>query len=29
VSGHFPGDPVRQRDLLRRWTDWLDQHLQK
>lgn len=27
VSGHFPGDPVRFRDLMRRWTDWLDQHL--
>jgi dipeptidyl aminopeptidase/acylaminoacyl peptidase len=27
VAGHFPGDPVRQKDLLRRWTAWLDEHL--
>ncbi len=27
VAGHFPGDPVRQMDVYRRWTDWLDQHL--
>lgn len=27
VAGHFPGDPVRQLDVFRRWTDWLDQHL--
>jgi dipeptidyl aminopeptidase/acylaminoacyl peptidase len=27
VGGHFPGDPVRQMDVFRRWTDWLDQHL--
>ncbi len=27
VGGHFPGDPVRQMDVYRRWTDWLDQHL--
>lgn len=29
VSGHFPGDPVRFRDLMRRWTGWLDEHLRK
>ncbi len=27
VGGHFPGDPIRQMDVYRRWTDWLDQHL--
>ena len=27
VGGHFPGDPVRQMDVYRRWSDWLDQHL--
>jgi len=27
VSGHFPADPVRARDVYRRWADWLDKHL--
>ncbi|MGH9776533.1 MAG: S9 family peptidase [Candidatus Acidiferrales bacterium] len=27
VPGHFPGDPVRSRDVLRRWTEWLDKYL--
>jgi dipeptidyl aminopeptidase/acylaminoacyl peptidase/outer membrane protein assembly factor BamB len=27
VSGHSPGDPVRFKDLCRRWVRWLDQHL--
>ncbi len=27
VPGHFPGDPVRQKDLNRRWVGWLDEHL--
>jgi dipeptidyl aminopeptidase/acylaminoacyl peptidase len=27
VAGHFPGDPVRQMDVYRRWLDWMDQHL--
>lgn len=27
VGGHFPGDPVRQKDLYRRWAEWLDEHL--
>jgi dipeptidyl aminopeptidase/acylaminoacyl peptidase len=22
--GHFPADPVRQRDVFRRWVDWVD-----
>jgi dipeptidyl aminopeptidase/acylaminoacyl peptidase len=25
--GHSPGDPVRQRDVNRRWIAWLDEHL--
>jgi dipeptidyl aminopeptidase/acylaminoacyl peptidase len=29
VPGHFPADPVRQRDLFRRWVAWLDEHLQQ
>jgi dipeptidyl aminopeptidase/acylaminoacyl peptidase len=27
VPGHFPDDPVRQRDVYRRWVEWMDQHL--
>jgi dipeptidyl aminopeptidase/acylaminoacyl peptidase len=27
VSGHYPDDPVRQKDLYRRWVAWLDQYL--
>jgi dipeptidyl aminopeptidase/acylaminoacyl peptidase len=27
VAGHFPGDPVRQMDVDRRWVDWMDQYL--
>ncbi len=27
VAGHFPGDPVRQKDLFRRWVAWLDERL--
>ncbi len=27
TGGHFPGDPVRQRDVLRRWVGWLDEQL--
>jgi dipeptidyl aminopeptidase/acylaminoacyl peptidase len=27
VPGHFPGDPVRQRDLFKRWVTWLDEHM--
>jgi dipeptidyl aminopeptidase/acylaminoacyl peptidase len=27
VAGHFPGDPVRWRDVLKRWLGWLDQYL--
>jgi dipeptidyl aminopeptidase/acylaminoacyl peptidase len=26
VSGHFPGDPIHQRDIDRRWADWIRQH---
>ncbi len=29
VAGHFPGDPVRQKDVFRRWVAWLDEHMQK
>lgn len=28
VPGHFPGDPVRSRDLFRRWADFVDKHMQ-
>ena len=27
VAGHFPGDPVRGRDVYRRWVEWLDGYL--
>jgi dipeptidyl aminopeptidase/acylaminoacyl peptidase len=27
VPGHYPGDPVHSRDLLRRWLAWLDRYL--
>jgi dipeptidyl aminopeptidase/acylaminoacyl peptidase len=27
VAGHFPADPIRSRDVWRRWTAWLDQYL--
>jgi dipeptidyl aminopeptidase/acylaminoacyl peptidase len=27
VSGHSPGDAVRQMDVYKRWADWMDQHL--
>ncbi len=27
VRGHFPGDPVRQSDIYRRWSEWIEQHL--
>jgi dipeptidyl aminopeptidase/acylaminoacyl peptidase len=27
VSGHFPGDPVRQLDVYRRWSGWIEQYL--
>jgi dipeptidyl aminopeptidase/acylaminoacyl peptidase len=27
APGHFPGDPVRSRDVFRRWVDWLDRFL--
>ncbi len=26
VSGHFPPDPVHQRDVRRRWVDWIAEH---
>lgn len=26
VGGHFPSDPVHQRDVHRRWIDWIDMH---
>jgi dipeptidyl aminopeptidase/acylaminoacyl peptidase len=27
VVGHFPGDPVRNEDVLRRWAGWMDKYL--
>jgi dipeptidyl aminopeptidase/acylaminoacyl peptidase len=26
IAGHSAADPVRQRDVTRRWIDWVDQH---
>ena len=28
VGGHSPADPVRMRDVDRRWVAWLESHLQ-
>jgi dipeptidyl aminopeptidase/acylaminoacyl peptidase len=28
VPGHFPPDPVHQRDVRRRWIDWIAQHFE-
>ncbi len=27
VPGHSPADPIRSRDVWRRWTAWLDTYL--
>jgi dipeptidyl aminopeptidase/acylaminoacyl peptidase len=27
VGGHFPGDPIRQKDVFQRWQDWLVPYL--
>ncbi|MDP9050717.1 MAG: S9 family peptidase [Acidobacteriota bacterium] len=27
ISGHSPNDPIRQRDVRRRWVDWLTKYL--
>jgi dipeptidyl aminopeptidase/acylaminoacyl peptidase len=29
VGGHFPGDPVRGKDVMRRWVGWVDEHLKE
>ena len=26
IRGHFPGDPVHQRDVYRRWIDWINKY---
>ena len=26
IAGRSPADPVRQRDVSRRWMDWIDAH---
>jgi len=28
IPGHFPEDPVRTRDVYRRWIEWLDRYLE-
>ena len=28
IPGHFPGDPVHQRDVYRRWVDWVDRRFE-
>ena len=28
IPGHFPGDPVHQRDVLRRWVGWMEQRFE-
>ena len=27
VRGHFPGDPVREEDVYKRWLGWMDKYL--
>jgi dipeptidyl aminopeptidase/acylaminoacyl peptidase len=27
ISGHFPGDPQRRKDVVKRWLAWLDEYL--
>lgn len=27
VSGHFPEDPIHQRDISRRWAEWIKEHI--
>ena len=29
VSGHFPPDPVHQRDVRRRWVEWIQEHFDR
>lgn len=29
VSGHFPPDPIHQRDVYRRWVDWIEEHFRE
>lgn len=29
VTGHWPDDPVHQRDIYRRWTNWIDARFQE
>jgi len=26
IPGHFPADPVHQRDVFRRWINWIERH---
>lgn len=28
IGGHFPADPVHERDVYRRWVGWIDRHFQ-
>jgi dipeptidyl aminopeptidase/acylaminoacyl peptidase len=27
IPGHFPADPARQKDVYRRWLEWIEAHL--
>ena len=27
IAAHFAGDPVRQKELLKQWTEWIDLHM--
>lgn len=29
VTGHFPPDPVHQRDVRRRWVEWIQAHFER
>ncbi len=28
VGGHFPGDPIHQRDIYRRWIEWISKYFE-
>lgn len=28
IPGHFPADPVHQRDVRRRWIEWIEHHFE-
>jgi dipeptidyl aminopeptidase/acylaminoacyl peptidase len=29
IAGHLPVGPIRQRDVYRRWIDWIAEHFER